>query len=53
LKNSGAWQVGLGISLQAENRLVEAQDAFGRAKASGDLTPELLVFVEQQLRIIK
>lgn len=53
LKNSGAWQVGLGISLQAENRLAEAQDAFGRAKTSGDLTPDLSVFVEQQLRIIK
>lgn len=53
LKNSGAWQVGLGISLQAENRLAEAQEAFGRAKTSGDLTPDLSVFVEQQLRTIK
>ncbi|MFA7239198.1 MAG: tetratricopeptide repeat protein [Sulfuricellaceae bacterium] len=53
LMNSGAWQVGLGISLHAENRSAEALEAFGRAKASGDLTPDLSVFVEQQLRIIK
>lgn len=53
LKHSGAWLVGLGISLHAENRLAEAQEAFGRAKTSGDITPDLSVFVEQQLRIIK
>lgn len=53
LMHSGAWQAGLGISLHAENRLAEALEAFGRAKASGDLTPDLSVFVEQQLRMIK
>lgn len=53
LAPSGAWQVGLGISLQAENRLAEAQEAFGQAKASSELTPELAAFVEQRLRIIR
>ncbi len=42
--------VGLGISLQAENHLTEAQEAFGRAKASGGLSPELQNFVEQRLK---
>jgi len=53
LAPSEAWQIGLGISLQAENRLAEAQEAFSHAKASNELTPELSVFVEQRLRIIK
>lgn len=52
LAPSGAWQVGLGISLQAENRLAEAQDAFANAKASTDLTPDLAIFVEQRLKMV-
>lgn len=47
---SGVWWMGLGISLQAENRMHEAQDAFNRAKASGSLSPELISFVEQKLK---
>ncbi len=42
--------VGLGISLQAENHLTEAQEAFSRAKTSGGLSPELQNFVEQRLK---
>ena len=53
LAPSGAWQIGLGISLQAENRLAEAQDAFVQAKTSSELTPALSVFVEQRLRMLK
>jgi len=53
LAPSGAWQMGLGISLQADNRLTEAQEAFGRAKASNELAPDLSTFVEQRIRMIK
>ncbi|WP_413439004.1 tetratricopeptide repeat protein [Sulfuriferula sp. GW1] len=47
---SGVWLMGLGISLQAEKRQMEAQEAFLRAKASNTLSPDLLAFVEQQLK---
>lgn len=53
LASSGAWYMGLGISLQAEHRLEEAQDAFSKAKASNELAAGLLTFVEQRLRIVK
>lgn len=53
LEPSAAWQMGLGISLQAEHRLSDALEAFGRAKASNELTPDLSAFVEQRLRMIK
>lgn len=51
-KNSaqlGLWWMGLGISLQAENRVAEAQDAYGRAKASNTLSAELQAYVDQKL----
>ncbi|NMM37568.1 MAG: tetratricopeptide repeat protein [Glaciimonas sp.] len=47
------WWMGYGISLQADNRLAEAQDAFTRAKASNTLSPELQAFVDQKLRQIQ
>lgn len=53
LAPSGAWQMGLGISMQAEHRFPEAFEAFGRAKASNELSADLLTFVEQRLRMIK
>lgn len=46
---NGLWWMGAGISLQAENRAAEARDAFGRARLSGSLSPDLLAFVEQRL----
>jgi MSHA biogenesis protein MshN len=46
---NGIWWMGLGISLQAENRLNEARDAFVRSRATSTLPPDLLAFVEQKV----
>jgi MSHA biogenesis protein MshN len=46
---NGIWWMGLGISLQTENRLNEARDAFVRSKATSTLPPDLLAFVEQKV----
>lgn len=42
--------IGLGISLQALGKLDKAQEAFNRAQATASLSPELSLFVEQQLK---
>jgi MSHA biogenesis protein MshN len=47
---AGVWWLGLGISLQAANRAADAQDAYRRARASNNLSPELAAFAEQRLR---
>lgn len=51
--HQGVWLMGLGMSLQAMNRLAEAQDAYRRARAAPGLTPELQAFVEQRLRQVE
>ncbi|OGB23040.1 MAG: hypothetical protein A3I66_08460 [Burkholderiales bacterium RIFCSPLOWO2_02_FULL_57_36] len=50
---NGLWWMGIAISLQADNRLGEARDAFGRAKASNNLSPELLAFVDERLNQLR
>lgn len=49
MPQNGVWWMGMGISLQADKRHAEAADAYGRAKASGSLSPELASFVERKL----
>lgn len=46
----GVWLLGLGVSLEALGRSAEAQEAYRRAKASGNLSTELQAFAEQRLR---
>ncbi len=47
---AGVWWMGMGISLQADNRGTEALDAYRRAKAAGGLSPDLLSFVDQRMK---
>ena len=47
------WLIGLGISLQAVDRLADAQDAFQRAQNTANLSPELAQFVDQRLKQIR
>lgn len=46
---NGVWWMGLGISLQADQHLPEAREAFGRARATAGLTPELRAFIERKI----
>ncbi|MGZ5858479.1 MAG: tetratricopeptide repeat protein [Burkholderiaceae bacterium] len=50
---NGIWWMGMGISLQAENRLSEARESFGHAKSSNVLSPELQAFVDQKLNQLR
>jgi MSHA biogenesis protein MshN len=47
---AGLWWMGLGISLQADNRGADALDAFRRARSAGGLSPDLLAFVDQRVK---
>lgn len=46
----GVWLLGLGVSLEALGRTADAQEAYRRAKASGNLSADLQAFAEQRLR---
>lgn len=46
---NGVWWMGLGISLQADQRQAEASEAFRRAKSTNSLSPELTAFVNTRL----
>lgn len=51
--NRGNWLMGLGISLQAEKRYVEAEQAYNHARGGNDLSPDLLAFIEQRLQQLR
>ena len=46
---NAVWWMGLGISLQADQHLPEAREAYSRARANPGLTPELRSFVERKI----
>ena len=46
----GAWWVGLGISQETLERRHDAAQSFSRAKATGNLSGELLAYVERRLK---
>jgi len=48
--SAGIWWLGLGISYQAAGQPKEALEAFARAKSAGNLSPDLVGFVDQRLR---
>lgn len=51
--NQASWWLGLGLSLQAEKRYTEAEQAYQRAKASPALSAELQALVEQRLQQVR
>lgn len=46
---NAVWWMGLGISLQADQHLPEAREAYTRARSSAGLTPELKTFVDKKI----
>nr|WP_315258358.1 tetratricopeptide repeat protein [uncultured Duganella sp.] len=47
--DNAVWWMGLGISLQAEQHLPEAREAYRRARGGSGLTPELKSFIDRKL----
>ena len=47
---NGVWLLGMGLSLEALGRGGEAQEAFRRARASGNLPPDLQNYADQRIR---
>jgi MSHA biogenesis protein MshN len=50
---TGAWWVGLGISQEASDRRKEALGSFKRAYATGNLSSELIAYVDQRMRVLQ
>jgi MSHA biogenesis protein MshN len=50
---TGAWWVGLGISQEASEQRKDAATSFRRAQTSGNLSPDLVAFVDQRLRQLR
>ena len=50
---SGVWLLGIGVSLQAVNRPAEAQEAYRRARATNNLSPELAGFADQRMKQLR
>lgn len=48
-----SWLVGVGISLQAQEKYADAREAFERARQSSQLSPEMAGFVDQRLKQLK
>ena len=46
----GRWWIGLALALEADGKLTESKSAFASAKATGKLSPELSVYVDNKLR---
>ena len=46
----GRWWLGLGLMQEAQGQSTEAREAFTRARACGNLGPDLLALIEQRLR---
>jgi MSHA biogenesis protein MshN len=48
-----SWLIGVGISLRATNKMADAAEAFQRAMDTGELSPEVAKFADQQLKQIR
>jgi MSHA biogenesis protein MshN len=46
---NGVWWMGLAISLQADQHLPEAREAYTRARQANGLTPELQAFIDRRI----
>jgi MSHA biogenesis protein MshN len=49
---NSVWWMGLGISLQADQHLPEAREAYARAKAGTGLSAELQAFIDRKLELL-